>query len=52
LMKCDSTSNNIRRTLSTYSDRWVSSTHHHHRISDLAWERTPHDKISILLSFL
>jgi hypothetical protein len=48
LMRYGSTSNSNKRTLSTYSVGWVSSTHHHHhRSSDLAWGRTPHVKISI-----
>jgi hypothetical protein len=42
LMRYSSTSSSNKRTLSTYSVGWVSSTHHHHHSSsDLAWGRTP-----------
>jgi hypothetical protein len=41
LKRYDSTSNNNKQNLSNYLVRWVSSIHHHHRSSDLAWGRTP-----------
>jgi hypothetical protein len=41
LMRYSSMSDNNMRTLSTCLVGWVSSTHHCHHRSDLAWGRTP-----------